>query len=221
MAKAKDSTLRCVMTLAIIAVICGLLLSILNPALAVEPTADDLKANYQDGYEWQVLELKDSDTDGGKVTLVAEGTKEGEPTVIGMVVMTNADGKLGESTYAMYVDKATNKLVKACFIKEGATGGFTFDKYVSRDAHANKGGEVTTGATALTGILSDQTQSGNAGTPMNLEDFCGTEITSADAFNGYNPPVKTGATKTANAVYNSFRIMAKYYSENFLQGGQA
>ncbi len=221
MAKKTESTLRCVLTLAIIAVICGLLLSILNPVLAVEPTADDLEANFTEGYTWKVLDLKDCDTDGGKVTLVAEGTKTNEDTIIGLIVMTNSDGKLGESTYAMYVNKTTNKLDKVCFIKEGATGGFTFDKYVSKKAHAGSIGEVATGATALTGLLTDASASGEGGEPMDLEDFCGVEITDAEAFSEYKPPVKTGATKTANAVYNSFNIMAKYYAENFLEGGNA
>ena len=221
MAKKAESTLRCVLTLTIIAVICGLLLSVLNPVLAVEPSADDLEANFTEGYSWTVLELKDCDTEGGSVTLVAEGTKEGADTMIGMVVKTNADGKLGESTYAMYVNKTTHKLEKMCFIKEGATGGFTYDKYVSRDALSGNKGEVTTGATALTGLLTDPSAGGEGGEPKNLEDFCGVEVTSVEAFKGFNPPVKTGATKTANAVFNSFNIMAKYYVENFVQGGQA
>lgn len=221
MAKKVESTLRCVLTLAIIAVVCGLLLSVLNPILAVEPTAADLEDNFEEGYTWTVLDLNDCDTNGGRVTLVAEGTKDGADTYIGLIVLTNADGKLGQSTYAMYVNKQTNVLEKACFISEGATGGFTFDKYVSKKAQAGNKGEVTTGATALTGMLSDDTGAGEAGEPMDMEDFCGTEITSAEAFSGYNPPAKTGATKTANAVYNSFRIMAKYYYENFVKGGQA
>lgn len=220
MANKKETTLRCVTTLAVIAVVCALLLSVLNSLLYVAPSAADLEGLYDkvDGYSWEVKEVKDGDYgNGGKVTLVAEGTKEGHDTYVGMLVLTEKSGKLNESTYVMFINKNTNELEFAAFVSEGATGGFNWEY---AEAHGTGGGDAATGATALTALLSGDTSNSQAEI-RSWQQFYGV-IDSESALDYTDAiPAKTGATRSATATYNAFNIAARYYYKNYVEGAQA
>ena len=218
MADKKESTLRCVGTLAIIAVVCALLLSVLNSLLYVAPTADDIAKNYDKlaGYTWVVKPTADGKYgDGGRVTLVAEGTFEGKDTYVGMLVQTDKSGKLNESTYVMYFNKSTNVLEYATYASVGSTGGFDWD-YAK--AHAGGGDDAQTGATALTALLTGDNASIEAEW-RDWESFYGeiTDLTVNDHTDAV--PAKTGATRTVTATYNAFNIATRYYYENYVKGG--
>ena len=88
----KESALKCVLTLAIIAVVCGLLLSVLSAVLYVEQTADDLESEFFPGYRWTAEDSESKDYDGAAVTLAAKGENGEKPTYIGLLVVTDSDG---------------------------------------------------------------------------------------------------------------------------------
>lgn len=192
----KETTLKCVLTLTIIAVICGLLLAVLNPLLYVEPTVDDITDNITLSGEYTAtVETLNKDlakgVKGGSVQLVAK-IVEGENEYIGMKIKTNSDGQLGECDYAVLIDRKTNKIVQAKYITDGATAGRNYETW-------DKG--------------------------VNSPDFKGSnfsgylvEITSADTFNDFSYP-KAGATKTYKAANNCFIITANYYYNQYVLGG--
>lgn len=217
MAKAKETTLRCVTTLAVIAVVCALLLSVLNSVLYVSATPDDLIGLYSavDGYEWEVVDVNDDQPySGGKVILVAKGTMDGKDDYLGLLVQTEKNGKLNESTYAMFINMNTDALEYAAFVTEGATGGFNW-QYAKE--HSKSGDQVSTGATALTGLLSGDRSNSQAAW-REWESFYGviTDQTALDYTDAV--PAKTGATRTVTATYDAFNIVARYYYDNFVKG---
>lgn len=219
MADKKQTTLRCVTTLAVIAVVCALLLSVLNSLLYVAPTADDIAGNYDKlaGYTWTVKDVDDGDYgEGGRVTFVAEGTMEGKDSYVGMLVKTDKSGKLNESVYVMYFNLSDNSLEYATFASVGSTGGFDWDYAKS---HAG-GGDATTGATALTGILTDDKSTADA-VWRDWESFYGVIGDEAALDHTDAIPAKTGATRTVTATYNAFDIAARYFYKNYVSGGQS
>lgn len=193
----KESTLRCVLTLTAIAVICGLLIAVLNPLLAVPPTVDEITGvlNVQGDYTSTVLETDKEvakQVKGGKVELVAE-IVTADATYVAMKVKTNSDGQLGECFYAMLINKSTNKIEQAAYITDGSTAGRNYATYGDKDGNG--------GGTSFNEYL--------------------IEITSANAFDAYTYP-QTGATKTLKAVNRAFIITANYYYNVFMvQGGNA
>ena len=208
-----QSALRCVATLAIIAVVCGALLSTLNGLLAVPASAEDIgNAFNKSGYSWTVVDTVEGDYGkGGKVTLVAKGISDGEDSFIGLLVRTDKSGKLNESLYAVYFNLSTDVLEYAKTVEVGSTGGFDWE-YAK--AHAGGGTDVTTGATPLTELLSEKTESGN-GAWRDYEDFY-VKIDGREVFADYDLPAKTGATRTVTATFDAFRLAAAYYYDNFV-----
>ena len=213
----KNDALRSVVTLAAIAVVCGLLLSVLNALLFVEKSADDLKNEYFAGYVWTSETLSEDTFEGARVTLAARGEKAESPTYIGLLVVTVADGKLGSSTYAVYINAQTDCIEKAFFVEEGATGGFTWE-YAASQKKAAEGGAVT-GATALAGLAADENSAG-ASEWKDFEDFY-VKIDSPAIFSDYGIPAKTGATKSVTATFNAFKAAAGYYYANYVLRGQS
>lgn len=177
----KNETLKCVVTLAVIAVVCGLLLSVFNALLYVAPSLTDLSDSYAGEWVKEDLNTNYSKTTGGNVSLVATLKDDGKE-VIGLVVNTNADGKFSGSKVAVYIDKSTSSIIKAVPIEQGSTGGFDLS-YAS-----DKAGDAL----------------------KSYKDFEGVVITGETVTDGYSGP-KTGATKTVNAFYKTFNIAAYYY----------
>ena len=107
----KESTLRCVTVLVVIAVVCGVLLAVLNPLLYVAPSADDIAKQFDvvdlDDYnatngtavEWALEETNVDFAGGGQdqaqVSLVAKLTLD-DQTYVGLLIKTRASGDLGE-----------------------------------------------------------------------------------------------------------------------------
>ena len=134
----KETTLRCVTVLTVIAVICGVLLAVLNPLLYVPPTVDDLANNFTAEGEWSIEELNADfeKGNGGKVLLAGKLTNaEGVVTHYGLTIKTNSDAQLGECTYALYFDAQTDTLVEAKYIVDGTTGGKTYAAYGDKGAN--------------------------------------------------------------------------------------
>ena len=215
----KESTLRCVATLTIIAVVCAFLLSTLNFLLYVAPTVDALDGVYPalEGYNWEKTDTADgSYGSGGKVTLAAVGKKDGGADYLGIIVTTDKSGKLNQSEYAMYFNLSTDTLEYAAFITEGATGGFNW-QYA--ESHGTGGGGATTGATALTGLLSGNDNAASEAELKVWNSFLNVKITSENVLDFTGNIPKTGATFTVTATYSAFNIAARYYYENYVKGG--
>ena len=212
----KESTLRCVATLTVIAVVCALMLSVLNFLLYVEAGADDLVGVYPklDGYVWSVEETAQGDYGaGGKISVVALGKKDGAEDYIGVIVNTEKNGKLNPSAYAMFFNKSTDTLEYAAFITEGATGGFDWEY---AEAHAG-GDDVSTGATALTALLSDENATEGAKLKT-WSQLVNVKITSESVLDFTSDIPKTGATRTVAATYNAFNMAARYYYNVYVKG---
>ncbi|MBP5177399.1 MAG: hypothetical protein ILP02_02310, partial [Clostridia bacterium] len=97
-----------------------------------------------------------------------------------------------------------------------STGGFDWN-YAK--AHAG-GGDATTGATALTGILTDDKSSADAAW-RDWESFYGVIGDEAALDHTDAIPAKTGATRTVTATYHAFDIAARYFYKNYVSGGQS
>lgn len=191
-AKKKETTFRCVATLTIIAVVCGLLLAVLNPLLYVAPTVDEITDNLSIEGKYSA-ELEELDKElaksvkGGTVQLVAKITSENGTDYVGMLIKTNSDGQLGECKYAMLINLATNELEQAVYVTDGSTAGRNYATY------GDKG--------------------------ENFDDYL-IALDSADVYDDFTYP-KTGATKTLKAVNNAFKICANYYCNKYSEGGKS
>lgn len=177
----KNETLKCVITLSVIAVICGLLLSVFNSILYVAPSLTDLSNSFEGDWTKEELNSNFAKTTCGNISLVARLNSNGVD-VIGLVVNTNADGKFSGSKVAVYIDNSTHSIIKAVPIEQGSTGGFDLNYAFQKAGDSLK----------------------------NYDDFKGVVISSESVTDGYSGP-KTGATKTVNAFYETFNIAAYYY----------
>lgn len=198
MADKKESALRCVLVLTVIAVICGVLLAVLNPLLYVAPTADDVSKHFSiegvNREDWQVVELntdyagKTSDKSGAAVNLFAKAEHEGE-TYYGMLVTTKASGNLSECKFVMFFTASDNKLIEAKITVDGSSGGkYTYESALNR-SESVKGFEKYYVA-----------------------------IESENQFDdGYSIP-KVGATLTLTAVDNAFKKACYYYYNVIVKG---
>lgn len=200
MANKKESTLRCVLVLSVIAVVCGVLLAVLNPLLYVAPSAEDI-SNYFDlpvenPGEWTVVDLnsehagKTTDKSGAAVSLVAQ-MQAGEETYYGLLITTKASGNLSECKFVMFFTKSDNKLVDAKMTVDGSSGGeYTYESAAAASENVKK-----------------------------FEEYY-VVINSATQFDtDYSIP-KVGATLTLTAVDNAFK-KAAYYYYNVIMGGGA
>ncbi len=205
MADKKESTLRCVTVLVVIAVVCGVLLAVLNPLLYVAPTADDIakqfdlvnleEYNAQNGTEsgWVLEELDEEKagkvSDGAAVSLAAKLALKDEE-YIGLLIKTKASGDLGECAFVMFFTKSDDKLSLAKISTDGTTAGKTYSYAQSQNATVKK-----------------------------FEDYYKV-IDKANAFDdGYSIPV-CGATKTVTAVDNAFKKAAAYYYNVYVLAGE-
>lgn len=196
MDKKKETTLRCVLTLTIIAVVCGLLLSVLSQVLAVQPDPKVFNENYGEAVEFTVCDLDKEASKaikGGKVLLVGRYTTD-SVDVIALNVKSNGEGQLGECEYVMYFDTKTDKLFKAVMTVDGSTAGRTYTKY------GDKGENFESYLVTI-----------DSQNPY--KDF---------VYPGLNGVNKVGATKTLKAVNNAFIIAANYYytqKDAIMKGG--
>lgn len=199
MAKNKESALRCVIVLTVIAVVCGVLLAVLNPLLYVAPSANDISDYFtlevENSGEWEVVELdsefagKTSDPQKAAVNLVAKMTN-GSETYIGLLITTRASGNLAECKFVMFFTQSNNSLVDAKMTLDGSTGGkYSYEEAILRAGANGK----------------------------KFEDYYG-EITKADQFDGSYVVPSVGATLTLSAVDNAFKKAAYYYYNVF--GGE-
>lgn len=192
MDRKKETTLRCVLTLTVIAVVCGLLLSVLSQVLAVEPDPKVFNTNFGQASEFKVQTL-DADlakaVKGGKVVLVGRYTEQ-ETDVIGINIKTNSEGQLGECEYVMYIDVKTDKLYKAVMTKDGSTAGRSYANYGDKGAN-----------------FEDYLITIDSENPY--KDF---------VYPGLNGVNKVGATKTLKAVNNAFIIASHYYYNYYVAG---
>ncbi len=201
----KESALRCVVVLTVIAVICGVLLAVLNPLLYVAPTADDISSQFtldvENQGEWELLELnqeyagKTSDKAGAAVSLAAKMTA-GEETYYGLLVTTKASGNLSECKFVIFFKGSDNTLVDAKMSVDGSSGGKYSYEAAADKAEADKKPVRT------------------------FEDYY-VKVESATQFDeGYTVP-KVGATLTLTAVDNAFRKAVYYYYNVIMEGGKA
>ncbi len=205
----KESALRCVVVLSVIAVICGVLLAVLNPLLYVAPTADDISSqftlNVENQGEWELLDLdqnfagKTSDKAGAAVSLSAkmvagEGTDKAE-TYYGLLITTKASGNLSECKFVIFFRKSDNTIVDAKMSVDGSSGGkYSYEAAADKAAAEKK--PVRT-----------------------FEDYY-VKVESATQFNGDYTVPKVGATLTLTAVDNAFRKAVYYYYNAIMKGGE-
>ena len=184
----KNETLRAVTVLTVIAVICGIVLSVMNALLYVPPSLDDLSKNFAGEWTAEELNLEFSKSGGGSVTIVGKTVKDGKE-VIGLVVKANSSGKYDGSKVAVYIDKSTDTIIDSAVLSAGSTGGFTLEY-----AEKNSDGKLKSYA-----------------------DYKGVKITSSSFNEKYDGP-KTGATKTVTGFYDTFEIVARYYYNVYAGG---
>lgn len=195
MSNKKESAVRSVVTLTIIAVVCGVLLAVLNPLLYVAPTADDISNHFSvEGVtptEWEVVTLnetfagKTTDKSGAAVTLVAKMTTDDE-TYYGLLITTKASGNLSECKFVTFFTESDDKLIDCKMTVDGSSGG----KYSFSNVQGAK----------------------------QFSEYY-VPITSATQFDdGYEIP-KVGATLTLTAVDNAFKKAAYYYYNAIVKGG--
>ena len=204
MDKRHETTLRCVLTLTVIAVVCGVLLAVLYPILYVKPSVESISKNItaadfhlEEGIslDWQIEDLNEEKVKGrnASVTMVAKAEYDGYE-LYGILVKTGSDGKLQECEFAFYFIKDAdgarslrllgNVLVKAVLVKDGSTSGRTFDYALANDKKGNV---------------------------KDFEDYYTViDKPAADVYGDFDTP-KCGATKTVTAVDNAFRLAADYY----------
>lgn len=205
----KESALRCVVVLTVIAVVCGVLLAVLNPLLYVAPTADDISSqftlNVENQGEWELLELnqefagKTSDKAGAAVSLAAKmtaGEKANSETYYGLLVTTKASGNLSECKFVIFFKGSDDTIVDAKMSVDGSSGGkYSFEAAADKAAADKK--PVRT-----------------------FEDYY-VKVESATQFDeGYTVP-KVGATLTLTAVDNAFKKAVYYYYNVIMEGGKA
>lgn len=194
MEKAKETTLRCVLTLTVIAVVCGVLLAVLYPILYVKPSVESISKNVTaadfglaDGtaLDWQIEELNEGRIKGKNASVsMAAKAVVGSDEYYGILIKTGSDGKLQECEYAFYFDRSSDSLVKAIIVKDGSTSGRTFDYALANDKKGNV---------------------------KDFEDYYAViDKPAADVYGDFDTP-KCGATKTVTAVDNAFRLAADYY----------
>lgn len=197
MSDKKESALRCVLTLTVIAVVCGVLLAVLNPLLYVAPSAEDISNNFSvegvESGEWTLLDIdetfagKTSDKSGAAVSLAAAMESNGE-TYYGLLITTKASGNLSECKFVMFFRKSDNKLIDCKMTVDGSSGGkYSFD---------------------------------NVTEAKPFKDYY-VVIESEEQFTGSYDIPKVGATLTLTAVDNAFKKAAYYYYNMFVKGGKA
>ena len=202
MDKRHETTLRCVLTLTVIAVVCGVLLAVLYPILYVKPSVESISKNVAatdlglaDGtaLDWQIEELNEGRIKGknASVSMAAKATV-GSDEYFGILIKTGSDGKLQECEFAFYFD-GSDTLVKAVIVKDGSTSGRNFDYALANDKKDN----VKTFEEYYTVI----------------------DNPAADVYGDFDTP-KCGATKTVTAVDNAFRLAADYYYYTYGGGAQ-
>ena len=177
----KNETIRAVTVLTVIAVVCGVILAVMNALLFVPPSLDDLSKNFEGEWVMEELNEKFSSPSQGAVTIVGKTIKDGKE-VIGIVVKVSPSGKYDGSKVAVYVDKWTDTIISSAVLSQGSTGGFSLEY-----AQKNADGKLKT-----------------------YLDFNGVKITEATLNEKYDGP-KTGATKTVTGFYDTFEIVAYYY----------
>ena len=203
MEKKKETTLRCVLTLTVIAVVCGLLLAVLYPVLYVAPSVDilsdnisarELGASENVEVKWlreETLNEPFVKAGGGSVVMAAK-CETGGDVVYGILVKTKPAAKLGECKFSIYIRKSDNKLIKGVIVEDGSTSGKSFDYALEND----KDGKVKTFDYYYKIV----------------------DKPSNDVYGAFDKP-KCGATYTVTAVDNAFRIAADYYYNTY--GGGA
>lgn len=121
----KNSSLRCVLVLLVIAIVCVFLLAVLNDVLYVAPDMS-VFAKAKDG-EYTQVEIKDVATQSGKMVLLAEGKTTDGKDVVGLYVEGKKYGKADSFQLAIVVEKETDQIVGAYMITDGSTGGYYYD----------------------------------------------------------------------------------------------
>ncbi len=111
---------KAVLALAVIAVVCVALLTVLNDLLYVPPDMGDFQKAYEAEYE--AVPVKDVGLSAGKITLAAEGT-DGEGTkVVGLYVESAGYGKASSFTVIIVIEKESG-VIKGSYLKtQGSTG---------------------------------------------------------------------------------------------------
>lgn len=202
MEKKKETTLRCVTVLTVIAVVCGLLLAVLYPLLYVAPSVASISDNVtaaelglDDGaaIEWQKLELdaEYSEGNGGSVVMAAKAVSDGNE-FFGLLLKTKPAGKLEECTYSAYFRKSDDMFIKLVIVDNGATSGRDFEYALANDKLKN----------------------------VKAFDYYYRIIDrpADEVFGAFEKP-KCGATNTVTAIDRAFRIAANYYY--YALGGEA
>ena len=196
MEKSKETTLRCVTVLTVIAVVCGVLLAVLYPLLYVAPSVDSIAANITneelslasgETAEWKIESLDDEFVKGkgGSIQLVAS-CKTATDTVYGILIRTKSDGKLQECQFVIYVRSSDDALFKGVIAEDGATSGRDYAYAQSHD------------------------KLGNIKSIENGDYYALINRPAQEVYGSFETP-KCGATKTVTAIDNAFRLAANYY----------
>ena len=196
MDKSKETTFRCVTVLTVIAIVCGVLLAVLYPLLYVAPSIDSIAGNVtvaelglSEGaaVDWKMETLNDSFVKGkGASVQMVASLKTDDEEFYGILIKTNADGKLQECQFAIYIRKSDDMLFKGVITDDGATSGRDYAYAISHD------------------------KLDNIRSMYDGDYYAAINGSAAQVYGDYQTP-KCGATKTVTAVDNAFRLAADYY----------
>ncbi len=121
----KNSPLSCIIVLLVISVACVGVLAVLNDALYVPPDMSVFSKALEG--EYSGVEISDFDSKYGKIMLVAEGTAQSKD-VVGVYSQGKKVGQADGFEACIIFDKETNEILASYEIKDGSTGGYSYDE---------------------------------------------------------------------------------------------
>lgn len=117
--KALSPSVKCVLTLVVIAVVCVAALAVLNDALYVPPDIRIFSNAFEADYTQ--TDVADVNLSDGKVLMAAEATDESGNELIGLYVESNGYGKADSFTVIIVLNKNTGEIMGSYLKTQGAS----------------------------------------------------------------------------------------------------
>ena len=134
MKKILTPSVKCVLTLVIIAVVCVAALAILNDLLYVPPDFSAFSNAYE--AEYDQVEVADVATTSGKVLLAVEGSDSQGKQLVGLYIESAGYGKAKAFTVIIVLEKDTG-VILGSYIKEQGSSAAPYDYDESKLAALN------------------------------------------------------------------------------------
>ncbi|HPG92382.1 MAG TPA: FMN-binding protein [Clostridia bacterium] len=126
MKKILTPSVKCVLTLVIIAVVCVAALAILNDLLYVPPDFSAFSNAYT--AEYDQVEVADVALQNGKVLLAVEGNDSQGKELVGLYIESNGYGKAKAFTVIIILEKDTGTILSSYIKEQGNSGPYEYDE---------------------------------------------------------------------------------------------